>query len=114
MEQLEKPKLDLLRKKEGLDRTGKKKGKMGLVIIGKIALVVIIIAAVFGALFSYKLITAGKNIFSESSNDSIFEQLKRLVLSPDKYLQGEQDGRTNILLLGMGGEGHGYHYDCEY
>ena len=106
MENPEKPKLDLLRAKEGLNNQQPKKKRAGLIIVSKIALVILIIASVFGALFSYKLITAGKNVFSEGSSDSVFQQLKRLVLSKDKYLQGERDNRTNILLLGMGGEGH--------
>jgi len=107
MEKPDKPKLDLLRAKEGLDDKKKSKKKKGLIIVGKIAIVILIIASVFGALFSYKLITASKDVFSESKDgSSVFQQLKKLVLSKDKYLAGEEDGRTNILLLGMGGEGH--------
>jgi len=100
------PKLDLLRSQEGLD-VKSRKTRRGFLIFGKIALVVFIVIAVLSALFSYKLITASKNIFSETENEeSIIQQIKKLVFSKDKYLQGEEEGRTNILLLGMGGEGH--------
>lgn len=100
------PKLDLLRKKEGLNTKteGKKKG---LVVLFKIALALFIIAAITGSLFSFRLITAGKDIFNNKNNEgSVFQQLKRLIFSQDKLLDGEEEGRTNILLLGMGGEGH--------
>jgi len=99
------PKLDLLRNQEGLD-VKSKKTKRGLVVFGKIALVLFIVVAILGALFSYKLMTASKNIFSENEDESIIQQIKKLVFSKDKYLAGEEEGRTNILLLGMGGEGH--------
>lgn len=99
------PKLDLLRSQEGLDANSKKT-KKNLVIFGKIVLVLFIVVAVFGALFSYRLITASKNIFSENEDESIVQQIRKLVFSKDKYLEGEVEGRTNILLLGMGGEGH--------
>ncbi len=35
-----------------------------------------------------------------------FDQLKRLISSPDKQLDGESADRINILLIGIGGEGH--------
>lgn len=35
-----------------------------------------------------------------------FGQMGRLMSSPDRKLQGEESDRVNILLLGMGGEGH--------
>lgn len=41
-----------------------------------------------------------------STTPGFWSQLKRLVTSGDRQLQGEADGRVNILLLGMGGVGH--------
>ncbi len=43
---------------------------------------------------------------SSGKKPSFFTQLRNLILSPDKQLQGEADDRINILLLGIGGEGH--------
>ena len=37
---------------------------------------------------------------------SLFSSLRRLVVAPDKSLNGEDADRINILLLGVGGEGH--------
>ena len=100
------PKLDLLRSQEGLDVKSRKTRK-GFFILGKIALVLFIVIAILSALFSYKLITASRNIFSETEEDqTLIQQIKKLVFSSNKYLKGEEEGRTNILLLGMGGEGH--------
>ncbi|MFA4937014.1 MAG: LCP family protein [Patescibacteria group bacterium] len=39
-------------------------------------------------------------------NHPVWENIKRLVMSSDKMLEGEADGRINILLLGMGGVAH--------
>ncbi|MFH1111496.1 MAG: LCP family protein [Patescibacteria group bacterium] len=39
-------------------------------------------------------------------NHPIWENIKRLILSSDKRLDGEEDGRINIILLGMGGVAH--------
>lgn len=36
----------------------------------------------------------------------ILGQMRHLVRSPDRKLRGEENDRVNILLLGMGGEGH--------
>jgi len=100
------PKLDLLRSKEGLNLKNERR-KKGLVIFAKVLLALFIVSAIAGSLFSYKLITAGRDIFnSNGQQGSVLQQLKRLLFSKDKYLVGEEEGRTNILLLGMGGEGH--------
>jgi len=97
------PKLDLIREKEGLTSTFKvKRASRAL----KILLGFFIFCAILGIFFSYKVLSVGKNIFQTKEGGSFFTQLKRLVLSDDKKLAGEREGRTNILLLGMGGEGH--------
>lgn len=36
----------------------------------------------------------------------IFSQMEHLIRSPDRQLIGEKEDRINVLLLGMGGEGH--------
>lgn len=37
---------------------------------------------------------------------SLFSSIRRLVVAPDKALNGEDSDRINVLLLGVGGEGH--------
>lgn len=41
-----------------------------------------------------------------TAKPGFFTQLKNLILSPDRRLKGEETDRVNILLLGIGGEGH--------
>lgn len=58
------------------------------------------------------LVLFGKIIISETdsinwlSPDSFFGKISHLISSSDKELPGEKNDRINILLLGMGGEGH--------
>jgi LCP family protein required for cell wall assembly len=49
-----------------------------------------------------------KSIFSNPREETIgfWTQIKHLITSRDKNLKGEKDDRINILLLGIGGEGH--------
>jgi len=47
----------------------------------------------------------GASIFNQEGTNTL-DQIKHLVLSNDRMLQGEEEGRINVLLLGMGGEGH--------
>lgn len=58
------------------------------------------------------LLFSSQVIISSSGNNSwlddfnIFNKIKHLAPSLDKKLAGESDDRINVLLLGMGGEGH--------
>lgn len=45
-------------------------------------------------------------IIEKEGKSSVFKQLSNLITTPDAPLRGEEEGRTNILLLGMGGESH--------
>jgi LCP family protein required for cell wall assembly len=97
------PKLDLIRQKEGLTQSKKTK-KASRVL--KIFLGIFIFGALLGLFFSYRVLSVGKDIFQSKEGGSILTQLKHLVLSDNRKIIGENEGRTNILLLGMGGEGH--------
>ncbi len=45
--------------------------------------------------------------FSQTiQKNSFIKQLSHLIAADTKKLKGENDGRTNILIMGMGGEGH--------
>lgn len=55
------------------------------------------------------VISGIKSIFGETENNqgiNFWTQFKHLVTSRDKTLKGEENGRINLLLLGMGGVGH--------
>lgn len=48
----------------------------------------------------------GESTFSEWEGIPLLRQVRYLIQSPDRKLIGEKEDRINILLLGMGGEGH--------
>jgi len=60
---------------------------------------------VIALVFSGRVIMSSQNA-SDWFAGSIFNKLKHLVPSVDNKLTGEENDRINILLLGMGGEGH--------
>lgn len=66
-------------------------------------LILLILFLTSGGLFAYKILKATKKIITENLSNSA-PALKGNI-EPDK-LKGEGDGRINILLLGIGGEGH--------
>ncbi|KKW36388.1 MAG: Cell envelope-related transcriptional attenuator, partial [Candidatus Giovannonibacteria bacterium GW2011_GWA2_53_7] len=45
-------------------------------------------------------------VFHRTNGVPLFVQLKGLLRSADIALQGEKDDRINVLLLGVGGDGH--------
>ena len=94
---------------EGFSKTKKANKvirKKGISVILKIILIFFVVLLLGIAVFSFKIASVGKNIFESEENDSILTQIKHLILADDKKIEGENEGRTNILLLGMGGEGH--------
>jgi polyisoprenyl-teichoic acid--peptidoglycan teichoic acid transferase len=66
----------------------------------------IIAIVVIGLVFSGKVIMSSQSTSDWLSKTGFFNKLTHLVPSNDKLLKGEEADRINILLLGMGGEGH--------
>ncbi len=64
----------------------------------------LLLALLGGGIFGYKIIAAGNKI--STTDRSLLGQLSDLLFSQGKYLEGEEEGRINILLLAIGGEGH--------
>lgn len=64
--------------------------------------------AVFISAFFYEFISASNNIFAddEENQPSMVRQLSDMIINPSEQLNGEENGQINILLLGVGGEGH--------
>lgn len=63
------------------------------------------------AIIAIGLIFAGRVLISSQNgtgwlSGGLFGKLKHLMPSVDKQLKGEEEDRINILLLGIGGEGH--------
>ena len=61
---------------------------------------------VIALVFSGKVIMSSQSTADWLAEKGFFNKLKHLVISGDKQIKGEADDRINILLLGMGGEGH--------
>ncbi|MFC1687055.1 LCP family protein [Patescibacteria group bacterium] len=76
----------------------------------KIGLLFVLLGMVllgFGFGVTAKVILSVNSTNTETGEKvAFFEQLKHLILSPDKQLRGEAQDRVNILLIGIGGEGH--------
>lgn len=69
----------------------------------------IIVALLFVASFTYGRFSYSRSsvmTFEEWKTIPLLSQVRQLIHSPDRKLIGEKEDRVNILLLGMGGEGH--------
>jgi len=68
----------------------------------------LVVVLFLGSFAVGRLSMSQANPFSEGmlAEIPILRQVRFLVSSPDRELKGEKDDRINILLLGMGGEGH--------
>ena len=73
----------------------------------KLFFAIFIIATIFLISFFYEFFSNSQKIFSgDKENVSIVKQISELVFNPVEKLEGEENGRINILLLGIGGEKH--------
>ncbi len=96
---MEKPTIDFLKQKYELGQTKKN----NLLFFGRTLVIVLVVCATIGATFSYHV-----NSSANSSGDfpklSLLSTLRHFVDGGD--LKGEEHDRVNILLMGIGGEGH--------
>ena len=83
-----------------------KKPKRKLGIFGKSGIYLLIIFSLILISMSIDVISSGENLSKTLGNISLWDQIKHLIGSSDKGLNGEKEDRINILLLGMGGENH--------
>lgn len=77
-----------------------------LKIISKIAIYLLIIFVILFIFFGIGMISSGENLSKTLGNASLWGQIRHLIGSDDKALQGEDRDRINILLMGMGGLEH--------
>ncbi len=96
---MEKIKIDLLRQKYQIPSTHKKPFAM----FGRIFLTLAIFLSVAGSALSYNV---GSSADGNGGHLSLFATIRHLVGAGDRMLKGEKDDRVNVLLLGIGGEGH--------
>ncbi|MBI4598991.1 LCP family protein [Candidatus Uhrbacteria bacterium] len=93
--------IDFLRKKYRLEGDP---GRPSL--FGRWFIVAAIVLASAGGLFSYGVSTSAEATTASFPHFSLFSSLRQLVQAGDKQLKGEREDRINLLLLGVGGEGH--------
>jgi len=70
----------------------------------RIAIFITLLIIICFGIFGYKIIAASDKI--TVTDRSILGQIKDLFLSQGNMLAGESEGRINILLIAIGGEGH--------
>jgi len=87
-----------------LEHFGKKSSKPKR-IVSKVFFYPLIFLLIFVLIFSFQVIFSGESVEENLKKINIFSNFG-LSVSKDKLLKGETDDRINILLLGMGGEGH--------
>lgn len=97
---MDKIKIDLLRQKYNLETSRPKR----FLFLGRMLMVVLIVTATVGAALSYQVTASGDA--SGFPSLSLFSTIRHLVQSSDRELRGEENDRVNILLMGIGGEGH--------
>lgn len=97
MEEIEKQELNHVLEENFIGEKSKKRKKITAYIIGVI---------VIGLIFSGQVIMSSQSTADWLSEKGFLNKLRHLVPSADKQLKGEAEDRINILLLGVGGEGH--------
>jgi LCP family protein required for cell wall assembly len=100
---MESPKINFLSELFDKKSKGKKTGKKTLSL--KLFFYPFIFLFIFFVVFTCQIIFSGNSIIDTISKMNIFSNYS-LAVSKDKLLNGEKEDRINILLLGMGGEGH--------
>lgn len=84
--------------------------RKGLSKITRVLGGLLVVFAILGVFFSYKIAQVTHGDASDIGNLSVFSSisssLARLVGSDNKPLVGEEEDRINFLLLGIGGAGH--------
>jgi LCP family protein required for cell wall assembly len=78
------------------------KAKAGKKAVSKLLFYPAIFLTIFVLIFSFQIIFSGDSLGDNLERINIFG----LGQNKDRLLKGESDDRVNILLLGMGGEGH--------
>jgi len=71
-----------------------------------IAMAAIIIVIAAGTFFTTNILIPSIKISRNFGVKGFWEQIKHLTFSRDRELQGQENDRINILLLGIGGPGH--------
>src|SRR3989344_4099446 len=94
--------IDFLDEKDKIIKTPKSKALK----ISKTIISLVIVFLILTAVFSSNIISSGEDLAQTFGNIGLWSQIKHLIGSEDKELAGENEGRINVLLLGIGGTDH--------
>lgn len=84
---------------------GVRKKRSGLFRIVRLLIILALASGFcFVGVLGYKILAAGNSI--STTEQSLLGQLSDLLFKSGSRLEGETDGRINIMLLAIGGEGH--------
>jgi len=72
----------------------------------KIIPIMIVFVLFLAFTYTTRAVISSDTISEQFGNVSVVEQLKHLASAEDRMIQGQEQGRINILLLGIGGENH--------
>jgi len=97
---MDKLEIDFLKEKYHLGRPKKNR----LLFLGRVFVMTLVVGATFGAALSYHVSTTDTSTGGTFPKISLLSTLRRFV--DGNELKGEENDRVNILLLGIGGEGH--------
>ena len=98
---MEKSQIDFLKEKHHLRASR----RSPILFFGRILAIIVAIATTTGLVFSYQVDSTSDST-GNFPNISFISTLKHFVSSDERKLQGEKNDRVNLLLMGIGGEGH--------
>jgi LCP family protein required for cell wall assembly len=97
---MSRPEIDLLKQKSYL-RVPK---RAPVLFFGRALGIAAVVIVTISIIFSYRVSTTTES--SANPNLSLFSTLKQLVSAEARALDGENEDRVNLLIMGIGGEGH--------
>ncbi|MBN1778784.1 MAG: LCP family protein [Candidatus Buchananbacteria bacterium] len=100
---MDKPEVDFLDEKNKIVTPQPKRKAIKL---SKLAIYLVAVFLVIGIIYSIGIISSGENLAQKFGNVGIIGQIGKLISSDNKALQGEDQDRINVLLLGIGGGDH--------
>lgn len=96
-------KIDLLREKYNLEEED---DKSPFLFFGRLLVAFVIFTAIGGAAFSYGTLSNSAQDNPNFPELNLFTTIKNFVSADEKKLEGQEQDRINVLLMGIGGSGH--------
>jgi polyisoprenyl-teichoic acid--peptidoglycan teichoic acid transferase len=90
------------KEQKDMSRTNRKHSKNWKNKIAAVLIAIVIVLAVF----SSSIVFSDETLTKNASELNFFEKIGRLITGQNKTLDGENDDRINVLILGIGGTSH--------